>query len=98
MGINVFYLTTYRDDILGIINGIVVPVLLAIAFLYFLWGVYKYFFLGADEPGEREKGRMFVIWAVLGFVAIFSIWGLVAIATNTLNLQSGGPAPKYPTL
>ncbi|MDE2173181.1 MAG: hypothetical protein KGJ31_01085, partial [Patescibacteria group bacterium] len=60
-GINTSYLQSYSDSIVGIINSLLVPVLLAIAFLAFLWGVYKYFILGADNETERRAGKQVVL-------------------------------------
>lgn len=97
-GINTTYLQGYANSIIGIVNGILVPVLLAIAFFTFILGVYKYFILGATDGTERTKGREFILWGVIGFVVIFSVWGLVGLVGSTLGLSPGGSAPKYPTL
>ncbi len=72
--------------IIGAINTVVVPVILALAFGVFVWGVVKYFiFSGADE-GNRAQGRQFVLWGLLGMVVLFSVWGLVNILLTTLDL------------
>jgi hypothetical protein len=97
-GINVGVIKSYSDSIISLINTVFVPVLFAIAFLYFLYGVYKYFILGAAEEKSREEGRDFILWSVIGFAVILSVWGLVAIVTNTFGLTAGGTAPNYPTL
>ena len=97
-GINPFYLKGYAGGVIYLINIALVPVLIAIAFFYFIIGIYKYFFLGANNDVARAEGRQFVLWSVVGFVAIFSLWGLVALATNTFSIAPGGAAPPYPTL
>ncbi len=97
-GINTSAITPYSSGIINVINGILVPVLLAIAFIVFLWGVYKYFILGATEEKSRENGRQFVLWGVIGFVVILSVWGLVGIVGNAFGLSPGGHAPATPTL
>ncbi|MHB8660720.1 MAG: pilin [Minisyncoccota bacterium] len=97
-GINTYYLQGYSASIINIINGLVAPVLLAIAFIFFLWGVYKYFIFGATNDTERATGRQFVLWSIIGFVVIFSIWGLVGVVGSTFGLSPGGYAPPYPTL
>lgn len=97
-GINVSYLQYYSDSIIGIINNLIVPVLMAVAFLYFLLGVYKYFIQGADSDSDRATGRQFVLWGVIGFVVIFSVWGLVSIVGGTFNLAPGGAPPAFPKL
>lgn len=97
-GINEQYLQGYKTSIIGIINNLVAPVLLAIAFIFFLFGVYRYFILGATNDTERATGRQFILWGIIGFVVIFSLWGLVAIVRSTFGLTAGGGAPPYPTL
>jgi hypothetical protein len=97
-GINRAALTPYSNGIINIINTILVPVLLAIAFLMFVWGVFKYFIWGADNDGERATGRQFILWSIIGFAVIFSVWGLVNVLITTFNIPAGGNAPSYPTL
>lgn len=96
--VNISVIKGYSDGIIAIINNVFVPVLFAIAFLVFIWGVYKYFILGATEEKSREDGRTFVMWSIIGFVVILSVWGLVNIVTSTFNLTTGGTGPKPPTL
>lgn len=96
-GINTSYITPYTDKIIGIINNILVPVLMAIAFIVFLYGAFKYFILGAAEEKSREEGRQFVLWGVIGFVIILSVWALVGIVGNIFGLTTGGIAPTPPT-
>lgn len=97
-GININVITPYSNGIITVINGILVPVTLAIAFIVFLFGVYKYFILGATDPKSRTDGQQFVLWGIIGFVVILSVWGLVAIVGGTLGLTAGGSAPAIPRL
>ena len=90
--VNTTYLQGYANSIIGIINGIFIPVIMAIAFLVFIWGVYKYFILGAANETEKMEGRKFALWGIIGFVVIFSVWGLVNVVVGTFNLPTGGNA------
>lgn len=94
---NLTYIKNYTGSIVTIINSYIVPVLFAIAFLYFLYGIYKYFILGADSDSERAKGRQFALWGVIGFAIIVSVWGLVNVVMTTLGLSSTS-APAIPTI
>ncbi len=97
--INTTYLLGYKTSIVGIINGIIVPVLIAIAFLVFIWGIYKSFIMNAASESEKGEGKQIAMWGIIGFVIIFSLWGLVNIVTQTLNInQAGSNAPAYPKL
>ncbi|MDO8514657.1 MAG: hypothetical protein Q7S50_03885, partial [bacterium] len=96
-GVNVSYLQNYSNSITWTINYILVPVLMAVAFIVFLFGVYKYFIQGAADEKSRTDGRQFTLWGVVGFVVILSLWGIVNIFMSTLGL-SVGQAPAYPTI
>lgn len=84
-------------DITNFINSYLVPFIFAIAFLLFIWGVFKYFIYGATDEEARNSGKQFMIWALLGFVIMISVWGLVNLVDNIFNL-SGGTAPSFPTI
>lgn len=95
------YLNGYFQSFVSIINTILVPSLIALAFIVFLWGVYKYFIQGAANESDKAEGRKFAMWGIIGFVIIVSVWGLVNIVKTTLNLPSNGSPsnhPAYPTL
>lgn len=72
---------TFKDLVDGrivpFIDGILIPFLYAIAFLAFVVGIVKFFFLGGEE--NRKQGREFALWGIIGFVVLFSLWGLVKI-------------------
>ena len=96
-GVNTTELQTDATAIITFVNNGVVPALLAIAFAVFLWGVVKYFFIHGAEDAEREKGRWFIMWGIIGFVVILAVWGLVAIVRSTLGLSTDSGSPKPPT-
>lgn len=94
--VDISRLEAYAAGIRGIINGVLMPVLMAIAFIVFIWGVYKYFILGAADEKSRADGRQFVLSGVIGFAIILSMWGLVNIVVYTFGLVDQAPTP--PTL
>jgi hypothetical protein len=62
----------------------VVPVLIALAVVWFVWGVISYM-IGDDEEAKK-KGRDRVIYGIIGFAVIVAMWGLVNILTDTFQL------------
>lgn len=94
-GINTAYIKTYSDSIIYIINNILVPTLIALAFIVFLYGVYRYFIQGAASDADRATGRQFALWGVIGFVIIVSLWGIVNLFTSTLGLTASN-VPGFP--
>ena len=96
-GINLEVIRPYSEGIKNVINGILMPVFMAIAFIVFLWGIFKYFIWGAENEMEKADGRKFAMWGIIGFVIILSIWGLVNIVTGALALPNNN-APTPPRL
>jgi hypothetical protein len=97
--VNTTYLDFYKSLVQGTVNDYLVPVLIAIAFIVFLFGVYKYFILGAADEKSRTDGKQFVLWGVIGLVVILSVWGLVNLVKDTIIPSAAGTNhPTYPTL
>lgn len=77
------------SGIIGAINLVVVPVIFALAFAAFVWGIVKHFFIHGGEETSREEGRTFIMWGLVGMLVLFSVWGLVNILLSTLGIASG---------
>lgn len=73
--------------IIDIINNILVPVLFAIAFIVFLWGAFQTFIVGATSDDAKEKGKSLMLWGLIGFFVMVSVWGLVNILTGTVSFS-----------
>lgn len=79
-------LRTFTDGIVDFANTSVVPLFYALAFLVFLVGMVRYFFLEQGEEG-REKGKQLMLWGIIGFVVMFSVWGIVNLFLNTFGVS-----------
>ena len=77
--------------IINTINNVIVPVLFAVAFIVFLWGVFKTFILGANDEEAKTNGKNLMLYGLIGFFVMVSLWGLVNILTNTTALDNSGP-------
>lgn len=80
-----------------LINAVVVPLIFAIAFLTFIWGVYQYLIAGAADAEKRDKGRNFIIYGIIGFFIMVSVWGLVNVVVRTFGFgaESRPPLPTF---
>ena len=81
------YVGSGSTGIIGIINTVIVPVIFALAFLVFIWGVINYFLINGGEEKKREEGRQFIFWGILGIVLLFSVWGFVNLLLFTLSIM-----------
>ncbi len=71
---------------IGELLNTIMPIIIALGVVYFIWGVVEYV-VGGDEEAKK-KGREKIIYGLIGLVVIVSIWGLVSILKNTFNLSS----------
>lgn len=64
----------------------VVPVLIALGVLYFVWGVISYVI--ADDEEAKSSGRNRIIYGIIGLAVIIGVWGLVNFLRNTFGLNN----------
>ena len=83
------------STVIDIINTVLVPLIFAIAFIVFLWGVFQYFILGGSDEEKKEQGRSLMIYGLIGFFVMVSVWGLVNLLVGTFNFNSSAP-PQFP--
>jgi len=72
----------------GQILNAVVPVLIALAVVWFIWGVIMY--LVGDDEEAKKRGRNRIIYGIIGLVVIVGLWGLVNLLSNTFGLSNQG--------
>ncbi|HQU07659.1 MAG: hypothetical protein B7X04_01975 [Parcubacteria group bacterium 21-54-25] len=77
--------------IINTINGILVPVLFAVAFIVLLWGLFKAFVLGANDEEAKGEGKNVIMYGIGGLVVMLTIWGIVHIFTGSFSTQNSGP-------
>jgi len=71
-----------------IVNNIVTPaiyLIVAIAVVYFVWGVMV-FVQNADNPEKRKEGYMHMLWGIIGIFIMISAKGILGIISSTLGL------------
>lgn len=70
----------------GFINDLI-PFLLALGFLYFVWQMINLLLAKDDEAKKAAKDKVLI--AVGIFAGILCLWGLVGILANTFDLDQG---------
>jgi hypothetical protein len=65
--------------------NLILELLMGVAVVMFVFYVIKYFMLPTDN---RTEAWQYVLWALVGFFVIFSMWGLVNILVGTFGLQT----------
>src|SRR3989338_10536882 len=64
-----------------------VIILVALAVVFFLYGILKYITAGDDEE-KRGKMKNVMIYGIIGLFVMISFWGIVNILINTFELDT----------
>ena len=90
-------LKTYFGGIIGFVNDTVIPLIIALAILVFIWGMFQYFILGASDDERKGKGKQLMLWGLIGFVVMFSLLGIINLLVDAVGLKNGNiDTPKIP--
>jgi hypothetical protein len=68
------------------LGWVVIPFLLGMAFLIFIWNAIKYFVIKGQSEEGREKARALALYSILAFVLIITFWGIVNMFNDGLGL------------
>jgi len=64
-----------------IVNALL-PFIIALAVLFFVWGVFQFVASAGDEE-KRTEGRNKMIYGIIGIFVMVSVWGLVNLLKGT---------------
>lgn len=68
------------------ILGTIIPLLITLAVVVFIWGIISYVL--AKEEEAKKEGRNKIIYGLIGLVVIVGLWGLVSIISSTFGIQN----------
>jgi len=92
--INIAYASESIDDFIFKVDKIIInPLILllfALALLFFLYGVFE-FILNLDNEEKKTQGKSHMIWGVVGITIMISVFTLMNIILNTLNITGINP-------
>lgn len=75
------------ENILIFTNNVLIPFIIGIGFLVFVWGMFKYFIVGGANDDAKESGKSLMIYATLGFLLIIVFWGVVNLLADSTGLE-----------
>lgn len=86
-------------DIINLFTNIgfaLVPLLGAVAFLIFVWGVAR-FIRSAGSEKEIGESKNLIIWGIVGIFVLVTIWGIVAFLQGEFGFGDKPFIPQIPT-
>ena len=94
--------TTCNSGLTGILCklndlfGAIIPFLVSLGVVYFVWGMVQYFVADSEEAKKTGKNR--ILYGIIGLAVIVSIWGLVNIVVETFGLGENNTAVDVSSL
>lgn len=83
--------------VVGLFN-LLVPIIMLLATLLFLWGIFLYL-TASDNEEQLSKAKTYIIWGIIALFVAVSVWGLVFVISDTFEIGSPGtpiaPGPIY---
>ena len=73
---------------IGEILNSIIPILILLGVVYFVWGVITYV-ISSDEEAKKA-GRDRIIFGIIGLAVIVAMWGLVNILVRTFGIDTTG--------
>lgn len=79
---------TIVTNVKNLINN-VIPILLIVGTVVFLWGVILYLTAGADEE-KRANARSLMIYGIVGLFVMVAVWGIVNVLVGFFGVGGTG--------
>jgi len=89
-------ISSFIGKISSFINSTLIPLVFGIALLVFIWGIFKYFILGGADEGKREEGKQLMLYAIVGFVVMVSVFGIVNMIADGLGFSTESKIQNIP--
>jgi predicted PurR-regulated permease PerM len=83
---------TFFIAVIEFINNILIPLVIGMALLMFVYGLYRWFILGGGNENDRAAGRQLALWSIVAFFLMVTIWGIVLLVADGLGFYNGSPA------
>ncbi len=76
------------DSIIGLVDRTIkelVPIVISLAVLVFLYGVVKWLWTDGDS---KKEGATYMVWGVIALFVMVSVWGLVGLLQQTFDIDN----------
>lgn len=73
------------------------PLLIAVAVIYFFWGLVMFIRAAGSDPKAAENGKTIMIWGIVALFVMLGIWGIVGWLLDATGFR-GGTVPAIPTI
>jgi heme/copper-type cytochrome/quinol oxidase subunit 2 len=79
------------------VMNLLIPFLVLLATVIFIWGIVRYVTAGGDEQ-KIESGRNLIIWGIIALAVMLTVWGFVNILISAIFGTSNLPNIPGPSI
>ena len=76
-------LEQFISKLADVVVNPLIKLIITIAFVVFLWGVYQYI-RSAESSEGRDVGRKHIIWGIVGMLIMLGVFSIIKIALKTV--------------
>jgi len=78
--------TTFLDLVGAFLNliNLAIPVIFSVVFLYLAWKIFNSWVINGADEKSREEGKQTALTAVLVFVVMITVWGIVLMIQHSV--------------
>ncbi|MEK7107790.1 MAG: hypothetical protein AAB814_01285 [Patescibacteria group bacterium] len=91
---NPSYPSALLEAVMAVAKNLI-PILIGIGLVVFLWGVVRYITAGPDET-KRTEARNLMVWGIIGLFVMVGVWGLVSLIGYIFGITLGGTLVAIP--
>ncbi len=91
----------YPNDVRDVVEifisiiALLIPLAVALAILFFFWGIAKFILYAGDET-KRKEAKYMLIWGVLALFVMATIGGIIYLLDVTFLGGYGSVIPLFP--
>jgi hypothetical protein len=71
------------DGLLGLVN-LIIPAIMAVVFVVLAWKIFDAWVVHADDEKKQSDGKQIALTAVLVFVVLIAVWGIVFMIRQSI--------------
>lgn len=86
---------TMITTLVDLINNYVIILLGAIAFLFFIVNIIRYFVIESSEQEGRKKAKALAFYGVAAFVIIVIFWGIIDFFAESIGLDGNTTPDEF---
>ena len=79
-------ITSFLKTLDAVVINPVLEVMFAVAFLYFLYAIIQ---LIIADGAKKSEAKDAVLWSIVGMFIMVSVYGLINLVLNTLQVNNG---------